>query len=85
MRPTIPTNHRWDVKAAFTFALCVYFGVTVPGLRTIDLPVTEVEDPDVQVESIRVLSAGNVIITGCLLFVLALQVRFALSCNANLN
>lgn len=60
------------------FGLCVYFGVTVPGLRTINLPVTEVEDPDVQVESIRVLSAGNVIISGCLVFVLLLQVRSTL-------
>ncbi|EAU90130.1 hypothetical protein CC1G_05668 [Coprinopsis cinerea okayama7 len=74
--------HKWDNSAmffdgssvaAYVFAIAVYLGVTIPGLRTIVLPVAEVESPDVQVEALRVLAAGNIIMIACLGFVLTAQ------------
>ncbi|TFK18454.1 hypothetical protein FA15DRAFT_603276 [Coprinopsis marcescibilis] len=74
--------HKWDDSAMFfdgtslvcyVFGVVVYLTVTIPGLRTIVMAASEVEDEQVQVEALQVLSAGNIIIIGCLGLVLALQ------------
>lgn len=55
------------------FGLSVYFTVVVPTLRTIVTPLPEDTRQD-RVEAMQVLSAGNIIIMGCLGLVLLLQV-----------
>jgi hypothetical protein len=52
----------------------VYLTVTIKSLRTIVNPVENVDTREGQVEAMRVLSAGNVIIVACLGLILALQV-----------
>ncbi|KAJ2915485.1 hypothetical protein MD484_g4959, partial [Candolleomyces efflorescens] len=59
--------------AVFLFAIVVYIAVVIPGLQAIATPVKDVDTRDVQVEALRVLSAGNVIIIACLILVLLLQ------------
>jgi hypothetical protein len=61
--------------AAYVFGIIVYLSVTVPSLRAIAEPTTDSEIYDDQVMALRVLSAGNIIIIGSLLLILALQVR----------
>ena len=59
--------------AAYVFGVIVYLSVTISALRTIADP-TEEDNREDQVMALRVLSAGNVIIIGCLTLILALQV-----------
>ncbi|KAJ2931828.1 hypothetical protein H1R20_g5267, partial [Candolleomyces eurysporus] len=59
--------------AAFLFGVVVYISVVIPGLQAIAKPVKDVDTRDVQIEALRVLSAGNVIIIASLLLVLLLQ------------
>ena len=59
---------------AYVFGIIVYLSVTVPGLRAIAQPSTTEEMYDDRVMALRVLSAGNMIIIGCLLLILSLQV-----------
>lgn len=59
--------------AVYVFGIIVYLSVTIPGLRAIATPTTK-EIYNDQVMALRVLSAGNVIIIGCLLLILSLQV-----------
>ena len=56
------------------FGVVVYLTVTVNSLRTIVNPVENVDTREDQVEAMRILSAGNVIIVACLGLILALQV-----------
>ena len=60
--------------AAYVFCIVVYLTVTIPSLRAIAEPTKEEVYND-QVMAMRVLSAGNIIIIGSLLLILALQVR----------
>jgi hypothetical protein len=60
--------------AAYVFGIVVYLSVTIPSLRAIAEPTKEEIYSD-QVMALRVLSAGNIIIMGSLLLILALQVR----------
>ena len=60
--------------AAYVFGIIVYLSVTVTSLRAISEPTT-LENYEDQAVALRVLSAGNIIIIGSLLFILALQVR----------
>lgn len=60
-------------QVVYVFGIMVYLSVTVSTLRTIANPTTG-ETHDDQVMALRVLSAGNVIIIGCLTLILALQV-----------
>lgn len=60
--------------AAYVFGIIVYLSVTIPSLRAIAEPTKE-EIYNDQVMALRVLSAGNIIIIGSLLLILALQVR----------
>lgn len=62
--------------AAFVFAIAVYLSVGVPASKTVAAPL-ESEPPSVQVEALRVLSAGNTIMIVLLGAVLALQVRLS--------
>ncbi|KAF9820891.1 hypothetical protein IEO21_01118 [Rhodonia placenta] len=73
--------HKWDESAlffdgsslaAFVFAIAVYLSVGVPASKTVAAPL-ESEPPSVQVEALRVLSAGNTIMIVLLGAVLALQ------------
>ncbi|KAJ7604043.1 Shr3 amino acid permease chaperone [Mycena polygramma] len=73
--------HNWDDSAMFfdgsslgvlVFALAVYLTVVVPTLRTIVTPLAEETRRD-QIEAMQILSAGNIIIMGCLGLVLLLQ------------
>lgn len=57
------------------FGIAVYLTVTIPSLRTIVTPVEQVDTRGDQVDAMRVLSAGNVIIIICLGLILALQVK----------
>ena len=54
-------------------SIVVYLTVTIPALRTIVDPVVGVDTHGDQVEAMRVLAAGNVIVVGLLGFILALQ------------
>jgi len=73
--------HQWDESAvffdgsslaAYVFAIAVYLTVSVPASRTVVTPL-ESETRNDQVEALRVLSAGNVIIIVLLAGILALQ------------
>ena len=59
---------------AYMFGVVVYLTVTVNSLRTIVNPVENVDSREDQIEAMRILSAGNVIIVACLGLILALQV-----------
>ena len=59
--------------AAYVFGVIVYLSVTISALRTIADPTDE-DNRDDQVMALRVLSAGNIIMIGCLALILALQV-----------
>lgn len=61
-------------QVVYVFGIMVYLSVTVSALRTIANPIAG-ETHDDQIMALRVLSAGNVIIIGCLTLILALQVR----------
>lgn len=63
------------VPVAFVVGVAVYTTVTIPTLRTIVTPLEEDTRLE-RVEAMRVLSAGNVIIAGCLGAILLLQVCF---------
>ncbi|KIK07728.1 hypothetical protein K443DRAFT_672990 [Laccaria amethystina LaAM-08-1] len=74
--------HKWDESALFfdgtclatyVFGIAVYLTVTIPSLRTIVTAVEQVDSRGEQVDAMRVLSAGNVIIIICLGLILALQ------------
>lgn len=74
--------HNWDESAMFfdgtslatyVFGIAVYLTVTIPSLRTIVTPLEQVENRGDQVDAMRVLSAGNIIIIICLGLILALQ------------
>ncbi|KAI0788831.1 Shr3 amino acid permease chaperone [Abortiporus biennis] len=74
--------HKWDDTAmffdgsslaAYIFAIAVYLSVDVPASRTIATPVPDVDTKEDQVEALRILSAGNVIIIVLLGAILALQ------------
>ncbi|CAL1714863.1 unnamed protein product [Somion occarium] len=76
--------HKWDESAmffdgsslaAFVFAIAVYLSVGVPASRTIATPVEGVDTREDQVEALRILSAGNVIIIVMLIGILVLQER----------
>ena len=56
------------------FGVVVYLTVTINSLRTIVNPVENVDTREDQVEAMRTLSAGNVIIVACLGLILVLQV-----------
>jgi hypothetical protein len=56
------------------FTIAVYLAVDIPSLRTIVIPAKD-DTGDVQIEALRVLSAGNVIMVVCLVGILFLQVR----------
>lgn len=60
---------------AYMFGIVVYLTVTVNSLRTIVHPVENVDTRGDQIEAMRVLSAGNVIIAVCLGLILVLQVN----------
>jgi len=60
--------------AAYVFGIVVYLTVTINALRTIVNPIQDVDTREDQVMAMRVLSAGNVIIIGALVLILALQV-----------
>lgn len=59
---------------AYVFSICVYITVTIPSLRAIVTPLESEKTQD-KVMTLSVLSAGNVIMIGCLLGVLSFQVR----------
>ncbi|EKM81979.1 hypothetical protein AGABI1DRAFT_112157 [Agaricus bisporus var. burnettii JB137-S8] len=72
---------KWDPSAlffdgtslvAYVFGICVYITVTIPSLRTIVKPL-ESETKDARMMALSVLSAGNVIMIGCMLGVLCFQ------------
>ena len=56
------------------FAIVVYISVEIPASRTIATPVPDVDTRQDQIEALRILSAGNVIMAVCLGAVLTLQV-----------
>lgn len=56
------------------FGVVVYLTVTINSLRTIVNPVENVDTREDQIEAMRVLSAGNVIMMACLVLILVLQV-----------
>ena len=60
------------------FGVVVYLTVTINSLRTIVNPVENVDTRGDQVEAMRTLSAGNVIIVACLGLILVLQVSVVL-------
>jgi len=73
--------HKWDESAMFfdgsslagyLFGIALYLSVTIPALRTIVTPV-EVDTREDRIEAMRVLAAGNTIITLLLGAILALQ------------
>ncbi|TFK39346.1 Shr3 amino acid permease chaperone [Crucibulum laeve] len=74
--------HKWDESAmffdgsslaSFVFSIVVYLTVTIPALRTIVIPVPNVDTREDQIEAMRILSAGNIIMIGCLGLLLLLQ------------
>jgi len=73
--------HNWDDSAmffdgtclgAYVFAIAVYVTVIIPSLRTIVIPL-EIDSKEDRLEAMRVLSAANIIIIGCLGGILTLQ------------
>lgn len=60
--------------AAFIFAIAVYLSVDIPASRTIATPVEGVDTREDQIEALRILSAGNVIMIVLLGAILTLQV-----------
>jgi len=58
--------------------LVIYISVSIGALRTSLTPL-EHETLDLRQEAIRVFAAGNVLIAGCLLGVLLMQVRVSLA------
>jgi len=73
--------HAWDDSAMFfdgsslaviMFAFAVYITVVIPTLRTIVTPLVEDTRRD-RIEAMTLLSAGNIIIMGCLGLILLLQ------------
>ncbi|KAJ6485962.1 Shr3 amino acid permease chaperone [Mycena sanguinolenta] len=73
--------HDWDDSAMFfdgssiaavLFGFAVYMTVIIPGLKTIVLAVEDENRSD-RVQALQLLSAGNIIIMGCLGLVLLLQ------------
>ncbi|KAI0080162.1 hypothetical protein K474DRAFT_350062 [Panus rudis PR-1116 ss-1] len=75
--------HKWDESAmffdgsslaAFVFAIAVYLSVSVPASKTIALPIEGVDTREDQIEALRILSAGNVIMIVLLVGILVLQV-----------
>ncbi|KAF9457195.1 Shr3 amino acid permease chaperone [Collybia nuda] len=74
--------HKWDDSAmffdgsslaAYVFSIAVYITVTIPALRTIVIPVENVDTQEDRIEAMRLLSAGNVIIIFGLGGILLLQ------------
>ncbi|KAG6919538.1 hypothetical protein DXG01_005128 [Tephrocybe rancida] len=77
--------HKWDESAmffdgsslaAYVFSVAVYLTVTVPALQAIvGLPSVggTKDDKEDRVQALRVLAAGNVIVTVCMGAVLCLQ------------
>lgn len=55
------------------FGFAVYMTVIIPTLRTIVTPLAE-ETRTERIQALQLLSAGNVIVMGCLGMVLLLQV-----------
>ena len=70
------------VIVAYVFTLAVYITVDIPALRTIVDPVPGVDTREDQVEAMRVLSAGNVIMILSLGAVLILQASPRLVCDS---
>ncbi len=68
-----PVLRLFRKKVAYVFGIIVYLTVTIPSLRAIADQTAEEIYSD-QVMALRVLSAGNIIIIGSLLLILALQV-----------
>lgn len=75
--PPLQTRHASSPhntsSAAYVFGIVVYLTVTVQSLRTIVDPLPGVDSRDDQLMALKVLSAGNVIIIGCLGLILTLQ------------
>ncbi|KAJ3475380.1 hypothetical protein NLI96_g11873 [Meripilus lineatus] len=67
--------HKWDDSAMFFdgSSLAVYLSVGVPASRTIATPVQGVDTREDQIEALRILSAGNVIMIVLLGAILTLQ------------
>ncbi|KDR67936.1 hypothetical protein GALMADRAFT_146679 [Galerina marginata CBS 339.88] len=74
--------HKWNESAIFfdgsslavyVFGVAVYLTVIIQALRTIVDPVKDVDTREDQVMAMRVLSAGNIIVTACLALILLLQ------------
>jgi hypothetical protein len=72
--PSYAFSDRSSLLAAYMFGVVVYLTVTIKSLRTIVNPVENVDTREDQVEAMRILSAGNVIIVACLGLILVLQV-----------
>lgn len=62
------------VTAAYVFAIAIYLSVIIPSLQIIATPV-ETDTRESQIEALRVLSAGNIIIIGLMALILVMQVR----------
>jgi len=86
--------HHWDESAmyfdggrlaAYMFGVVVYLTVTINSLRTIVNPVENVDTREDQIEAMRVLSAGNVIMVACLALILVLQAGQELVKRAEAN
>lgn len=61
-------------SASYVFAIAVYVTVIIPSLRTIVTPVVGVDTREDQIEAMRILAAGNLIIVLLLGGILVLQV-----------
>jgi hypothetical protein len=74
--PSLVNSRHFNVRAsaAYVFAIAIYLTVIVPSLRTIVMPVENVDTRDDQVEAMRILAAGNTIIMVLLGAILTLQV-----------
>lgn len=70
---------------AYIFGIAVYAGVTIPSLRTIVIPVPDVDTREDRIEAMRILSAGNTIIMILLGAILALQVRIPTRFDCSLS
>ncbi|KAJ7576790.1 Shr3 amino acid permease chaperone [Mycena floridula] len=73
--------HSWDDSAMYfdgtclgiyVFAIGIYGTVIIPMLRTVAVPL-DIDSMEDRLEAMRVLSAANVIVVGCLVGILALQ------------
>ena len=73
MQISVTRELTW-ATAAVLFGFAVYMTVIIPGLKTIVLAVED-ENRTERVQALQLLSAGNIIIMGCLGLVLLLQVR----------